>query len=195
MQTSTSAWWRWRSSHAFGHNPLVRMSDRFEAFLMVMAVAASLIAIPMAGALAVAIHHERGRAYVAQVADREKVEATVTEHSSTLPRTDVTVVEARWQHGGIQHAERFQSNGPVKAGETVDIWVHPDGQRVEPMDPWWRAGVDAALAGVNFWLAVTVTAAVLVALARPCLRQVRYAAWKRELASLADDGGTTNRPT
>ena len=28
---------------------------------------------------------------------------------------------------------------------------------------------------------------------RTCLRRVRYAAWDRDIASLADDGGTTNR--
>ncbi|MEO3761674.1 hypothetical protein ABGB19_25770 [Mycobacterium sp. B14F4] len=193
MQTFTFAWWRWRLAQAFGRNPLVRTTDRIEALAMAMAVAACLIAVPVAAALATAIHDERGRAYATQLEDLERVVATATRDSVPLPRSQVTVVEARWQYGGVQRAERFQWTEPVRAGQTIDVWVHPDGRRAAQMDPWWRAGVEAAVAGISFWLAVAATAALMVGLARPCLRRVRYAAWERDIASLADEGGTTNR--
>ena len=193
MQTCTFAWWRWRLTHAIGRNPLVRTSDRVEAFLMALAVAASLVAASVAGGIAAAVHEDRGRAYAAQVADREQIVATATADSVVLPRTDVTVVEARWQYGGVQHADRFQWDEPVRAGQDIEIWVHPSGRQAAPLGPWWRAGVEAAVVALAFWSTATLTAVLVVALTRPWLRRRRYAAWDREIASLADDGGTNDR--
>lgn len=193
MQTVQCGWWHWRMTQAIGRNPLVRMTDRVETLVMVMAVMASLIAIPVAGAMATAIHEERGRAYVAEAQHRQAVTATVTATSATLRGTDVAVVQANWQFAGVQRTERFRWDQPVKAGQTIQISVYPDGRRAPPLDPWWRAGVDASVAAVSFWLAVTAVSAMLVAVARPCLRRVRYAAWDRDIASLADGGGTQHR--
>ncbi|MGV0604919.1 hypothetical protein [Mycolicibacterium sp. XJ1904] len=66
---------------------------------------------------------------------------------------------------------------------------------VDGRSRWIRggAGVDAAVAAMSFWVAVTAVAAMFVVGVRPCLRRVRYAAWDREIASLADDGGPANR--
>lgn len=193
MQTVQRGWWHWRMIHAIGRNPLVRRTDRVETLVMVVAVTASLIAIPVAGAMATAIHEERGRAYVAEAQHRYPVTATVTATSATLRGTDVSVVQANWRFAGVQHTERFRWDRPVKAGQTIDVSVHPDGRRTQPLDPWWRAGVDASVAAISFWLAVTAVAAMFVLVGRPCLRRMRYAAWDREIASLADDGGTANR--
>lgn len=195
MQTVPRGWWHWRMIHVLGRNPLVRMTDRAETLVMVMAVTASLIAIPVAGAMATAIHEERGRAYVAEVQHRHTVTATVTATSATLRGSDVAVVQANWRFAGIQRTERFRWDRPVKVGQTIEVSVYPDGRHAPPLDTWWRAGVDAAIAAISFWLAVTAVSAMLVAVARPCLRRMRYAAWDRDIASLADDGGTTNRHT
>ncbi|KUI41484.1 hypothetical protein AU197_16745 [Mycobacterium sp. IS-1590] len=192
MQTVQRGWWHWRMTHALGRNPLVRMTDRIETLVIVMAVAASLIAIPVAGAMATAIHEERGRAYVAEAQHRYPVTATVTATTAPLRNTDVSVVQANWRFAGVQHTERFQWDQIVRVGQTIDISVNPDGRRAQPLDPWWRAGVDASVAAISFWLAVTAAAAMVVLGVRPCLRRVRYAAWDREIASLAD-GGTANR--
>lgn len=189
----TFGWWRWRWTHALGRNPLVRTSDRVEAIVMAAAVVVSLTAVPVAGAMATAIHDERGRAYVAQLEDRRQVAATVTQDSVSVPRTEATIVQARWHYGGVQHAERFQWDSPVRAGQTIDIWVHADGRRAPGLDPWWRAGMDAAVGGITFWLAVTGSLALLVGVVRPWLTRMRNAAWEREIASLADDGGTADR--
>jgi hypothetical protein len=193
MQTFTCAWWRWRLRQAFGSNPLVRGSDRVEAISIALAFVASIIAIPLACAMATAIHDERGHAYLAEMQTRQQIQAKVIDDSVTLPRTDVTVVQARWQFGGVQHVDRFQWAEPVRAGEDIDIWVYADGRRANPLDPWWRAGVDAAIAGISFWLAVTATAVVVIGVLRQWLSHARSAAWDRAIASLADDGGTTNR--
>ncbi|MGE2719300.1 Rv1733c family protein [Mycolicibacterium celeriflavum] len=192
MQTVPCGWWHWRMIQALGRNPLVRMTDRVETLVIAMAVTASLIAIPVAGAMATAIHEERGRAYVAEAQHRQSADATVTATSPTLRGTDVSVVQANWQYAGVHRTERFRWESPVKVGQTIEISVYPDGRRAPPLDPWWRAGVDASIAAVSFWLAVTAVAAMFVGVARPCLRRMRYAAWDREIASLAD-GGTANR--
>ncbi|SEH48436.1 hypothetical protein SAMN04489835_0355 [Mycolicibacterium rutilum] len=193
METVTFGWWRWRWCHALGRNPLVRTSDRIEAMIAAMAVAAVLVAIPIAAAMATAIHDERGQAYAAEAERHVQITATVTQASPTLPRTNVSVVQAAWDFGGTEHVGRFQWDKPVRAGQNIDIVVDQDGRRMVPLDPWWRAGLDGTIAAITFWLAVAGVAAGSVAIARPCLRRMRYAAWDRDIASLADDGGTTNR--
>lgn len=193
MQTVTFGWWRWRLIHAFGRNPLVRTSDRIEVTIAAMAIAAVLVAIPIGAAMATAIHDERGRVYAAEAQRHVQVSATVTQAGATLPRTNVSVVQATWSLGGAEHVGRFQWDQPVRTGQSIDIVVDQNGQRIVPLDPWWRAGLDGMIAAVTFWLAVAAAAAAAVAVARPCLRRMRYAAWDRDIASLADDGGTANR--
>lgn len=193
MQTSTFAWWRWRLRQATGRNPLVRTSDRVEAISIAIAVFASAVAIPIAGGITTAIHDERADAYAAEVHHHSLVEAQAVSDSVTLPKSGATVVQARWQFGGLQHTDRFEWQHPVRAGQTIGIWVEPDGRSAQPLDPWWRAGLEAAVAGVSFWLAVTATAAAFAGLLRPWLRRVRSVAWDRDIASLADGGGTTKR--
>ncbi|MCV7278380.1 hypothetical protein H7J88_01810 [Mycolicibacterium flavescens] len=193
MQTVTNGWWRWRLVHALGRNPLVRTSDRIEVTIAAMAIAAVLVAIPVAAAMATAIHDERGHAYAAQAERHLQVHATVTQASATLPRTNVSVVEATWSLGGVERVGRFQWDQPVRAGQSIEIVVDENGERVVPLDPWWRAGLDGTIAAITFWLAVAAAAAGCVAVSRPCLRRVRYAAWDRDIASLADDGGTADR--
>ncbi|GFG54019.1 hypothetical protein MAGR_54600 [Mycolicibacterium agri] len=175
-----------------GSNPLVRTSDRIEAAIAALAVAV-LIAMPVAAAKATAVHDERGRSYAAEVERHVQVSAAVTQTSATMPRTNVTVVQAAWSFGGTEHVARFQWDQPVRAGQHIDIVVDQDGRRIVPLDPWWRAGLDGAFAATTLLLAVAGVAAGCVAIARPCLRRMRYAAWDRDIASLADEDGTTYR--
>lgn len=194
MEPVTFRWWHWRLFRALGRNhPLIRTGDRVEAFIIGMAVTAVLVAIPIAAAMASAVHDERTREYTALAADQIPVTATVTQSGPPLPRANVSVIQARWEFAGTEHIGRFQWPGVVQTGEQIEIVVNPDGRRVTPVDPSWRAGVDATLTGLTFWGAVVAVAVAGVALSHPLLRRARYAAWDREIASLADDGGHTNR--
>lgn len=194
MQWFTLAWWRWRLAQLRGRNPLVRTSDRIEVAVMALAVAISLFSVPVAGAIATAVHDDRAHAYAAERQDRHRVAATAIADTPTSPRGTVAVVQARWEFGDVENAGAFSSDAPVKEGSSVDIWVDGKGRHVSAPAPSWQAGVDAIGAAVAFWLAVTAAAALLVALVRRGLKRARYAGWNRDIASLVhDDGGRTNR--
>jgi len=194
MQWFTVAWWRWRLAQVRGRNPLVRTSDRIDVVVMALAVALSLFSVPVAGAIATAVHDDRAHVYAAERQDRHRVAATATSDSPTSPRGSVSVVQARWQFGDVENAGAFTSDAPVKQGSSVDIWVDGKGRHVSAPAPTWQAGVDATGAAVAFWLSVTAAAALLVALVRQGLKRARYAGWNRDIASLVhDDGGRTNR--
>ena len=79
MQWLTVAWWRWRLAQALARNPVVRTSDRIEVAVMALAVAVSLVAMPVALAIGTAVHDEHARAYTAEQHDRHRVVATTTE--------------------------------------------------------------------------------------------------------------------
>ncbi|MGV0853032.1 Rv1733c family protein [Mycolicibacterium phlei] len=193
METVTFRWWPWRLLRALGRNPLVRTSDRIEAFVVGMAITAALVAIPIAAAMASEIHDERAREYTALAAQQIPVTATVTQAGPPLPRANVSVIEARWDFAGTERVGRFQWQGVTQPGQDIEILVNQNGERVTPLNPAWRAGVDATLAALTFWASVVAVAVAGVALSRPILQRMRYAAWDREIASLADGGGHTNR--
>ena len=194
MQWFTVAWWRWRVAQARGRSPLVRTSDRIEVAIMSLAVAVSLAAVPIAGAIGTAVHDDQSRVYAAEQQSRHRVAATATKDSPGSPKGPVAVVQARRQAGDVENAGIFTWNSPVKNGDSVDIWVDRHGRQVAAPAPSWQAGVDAAGAAVAAWLAVTATAALLVALVRLGLKRARYAGWNRDIAGLVhDDGGRTNR--
>ena len=95
MQWLTVAWWRWRLAQALARNPLVRTSDRIEVAVMALAVAVSLVAMPVALAIGTAVHDEHARAYTAEQHDRHRIVATTTDDSASSPRGAVAAVQAR----------------------------------------------------------------------------------------------------
>ena len=117
MQWFTVAWWRWRLAQARGRNPLVRTSDRIEVAVMSLAVAVSLAAVPIAGAIGTAVHDDQRRVYAAEQQSRHRVAATATKDSANSPKGPVAVVQARWQAGDVENAGAFTWNSPVKNGD------------------------------------------------------------------------------
>ena len=54
---------RWRFARLFGFNPLVRVRDRVEALVVVLAVVVMLLAVPIAAAVGTAVYDSRSRQY------------------------------------------------------------------------------------------------------------------------------------
>lgn len=177
MQWFTVAWWRWRLAQVRGRNSLVRTSDRIEVAVMALAVVVSLTVAPFALAIGTAVHDEHAKTYAAQQLDRHRVPAPATGDRPHWPIADV------------ENATTI----PAKYGTGADIWVDQTGRQVTPPAPSWQAGIDAVVAAVGLWLAVSAVAVLLVAGVRRWLRHARYAGWNRDIASLVHDGGSTNR--
>jgi hypothetical protein len=190
MQAFTFTPTRWPIIRAFGTNPLVRISDRIEAIAVVSAVAISLLAAPVAGAIGTTVHDARSRVYAEESHTRQRVTAivTTTRHSAAAarPYTNTTIIEARWLAEGIEHADTFMAKRAVTVGDQIDIWVNDTGERVGPPTPASRAVVDAVSVGVLLWLVVVGAAAALVAVVRWRLDRRHETDWGREIAALAD---------
>jgi uncharacterized membrane protein len=181
MQWFTVVWWRWRLAQVRGRNPLVRTSDRIEVAVMALAVVVSLTVAPFALAIGTAVHDEHAKTYAAQQLDRHRVPA---------PATDAKDDSPHWPIADVENAATF----PARYAAGADIWVDQTGRRVSPPASSWQAGIDAVVAAVGLWLAVSAVAVLLVAGVRRWLRHARYAGWNRDIASLVhDDGGRTNR--
>jgi len=179
-----------------GRNPLVRTSDRIEAWMLLLATVVVLSAVPVAGAIGTGVYSSRTAVYEQQISSWHIVTATVLQDNTVTvrPYSVDAAVHARWQDGGVSHDDTFGWDRAVKAGDRLTIWVDEKGDYAGPPTPPKRAAADAVTMGAMMWLSVVAAAAALIALVRFRLQQHRHAAWDRELRSLADDdGGRRNR--
>ncbi len=156
---------RWPILRASSVNPLVRISDRVESIVGLLAVAVTLLAIAVAGATATAVHDSHSTDNGAQ-----------------------TIGAGRSSPNQINHASTVQAPGPVTYGEGVDIPVNSDSDQVERPAPAIAADVDAVLDGLALWLSVVVAAATAVAATRVILNRLHYTAWQHDIDTLVGDG-------
>ena len=93
-----------------GRDSLVRAIDRIEALVLVLAVAVSLLAAPIAAAVGTAVHDSSRQLYAEQVHTRHPVAATVTDvpASQQILRTSTITVPARWSVGRRRTHRRGQ---------------------------------------------------------------------------------------
>jgi hypothetical protein len=92
METFTICLGRCWIFRAFGRNPLVRMSDRAEALVLVFVLAAALVIAPVAGVMGTAVHDARAQLYAEESQSRHPFTAAVIEDTTTtIEQTDVVV--------------------------------------------------------------------------------------------------------
>ena len=149
METFFSGPGRGWFTRLFGRNPLVRSSDRVEAFMLVVGIVLVLLAAPIAGAVGTAVYSSRAGVYEQQVRTRHTVAATVLADSTSTvrPYTVSFDVRARWQDRGVQHEELLGWDRPANAGDRLSIWVNDKGDYAGPPTGRKRAVSDAIIAG------------------------------------------------
>jgi hypothetical protein len=191
METFTLDPSRWRVARIVGRNPLLRRTDRIEALAVLLALVASLAVIPLSGVVGAVAYGTRERLYGQEAQERHRVVATVFE--VVFEDSGTTVVQARWPVASGEGTGAVQLTRTVKTGETADIWVDREGKPSLPPTPTWHAVIDAVgMAGVALLLAAFAMTCLLAGVyAR--LNRTRDAAWEREIRSLVEDGGRTNR--
>jgi hypothetical protein len=174
----------------FGRNPLIRVSDRVEALVLVLAVAVSLLAAPIAATVGTALHDSRSSLYAEQAQTRRTVGATVIDSPA---RGDTITVRARWFAAGTEHTGAVKADPAAKPGDSIDIWVDQDGSHVGA--PVMSAVNEAIVVALAIWSSVAIAAAALFAGTRAVLDGVRHAGWQRDFEHLVGDGdGHIRRP-
>lgn len=169
----------------FGRNPLIRKTDRVEALILVLAVAMSLIAIPIGAAVGTVVHDSRSRLYAEQVQTRRPVTATVTGESQRRNLDSPTVtVPARWFAAGTERTGDVTAPLKAKTGDEIEIWVDDRGLPVAR--PVNTARDDALVFAVATWWGVSLLAVALFARARITLDRLRYARWQQSFDRLVE---------
>lgn len=186
MQSFTVPLPRKLAARLFGRNPLIRASDRMEALVLVLAVAVSLLAVPIGATVGTAVHESRSRLHAEQAQVRRQVTATVVGDSH--PRRDLesptVTVPARWLAGGTEHTGDVVAPLNVKTGEAIEIWIDDTGS---PVRPPVRTAVDEAVAfAAATWCVVSLSAAGFFGVARIALDRARYARWQRDFDRLVE---------
>ncbi len=184
METFTFDPRRWRVARVFGRNPLLRRTDRIEALVVLVALAVSLIGVPIAGVVGAVTYGARDRVYTQEAHDRHRVAATVADARGE--DLGLTVVQARWPGPGGERGGTLELTEHAKAGGTVDIWVDGAGNPAVPPTPTWLAAGEAVGVAVVTALAVTMAMGAVVSVVRSRLDRVRDALWERDIELLAE---------
>ncbi|MCV7199338.1 Rv1733c family protein [Mycobacterium angelicum] len=183
----------WLIVRIVGRNPLLRRADRIEAFVIVLALVVSLVAIPVAGVVAASVYSARWRSYDQQAQTRHTVTATVVNATVTLDReSNQAVVQAKWSVGADERSGSFEHRSPVKSGDRIQVWVDSAGNLTPPPIPTWRAVGDAVLSAMTVLLVVGLAVSWLRGAVRSRLNRTRDAQWEHEIACLEEHGGRTN---
>ncbi|MEB3979727.1 hypothetical protein OQ968_00420 [Mycobacterium sp. 663a-19] len=168
----------------FGLNPLIRPSDRLEALILVLAVALSLVTVPIAAAVGTSVHDSRRSVYAEQAQTRRPVTATVIgdSHPRRNLESPTVTVPARWFAAGTEHTGDVVAPLGVKVGEEIEIWVDQEGAAVGKPE---RTAVDEAVAfAMAIWWTVSLSAVALFGGARIALDRRRAANWQRDFDRL-----------
>jgi hypothetical protein len=174
METFTMQLPRWPIARLWDRNPLVRISDRVEALVLVLAVLVSLLALPVTAAIGTAVYDSRRDVYVQETKTRHTVTATVTDDGAQHPPQATTItVQARWSAAGAQHTGAVTAPPTVKTGDIIEIWVDKNGSSVDAPTPTARAAAEAVTTAVTVWVSVAAAAATLFAGSRIVCDRIR----------------------
>jgi hypothetical protein len=183
---------------AVGFNPLVRVSDRIEALVVLAVVVSACFAIPAAAQAGTLVLDAGVRTAQEQAQSRHSVEAVALERSASL-LVDVdspAYVRAQWREGTRLRTEHVITPVAVGAGQPLTIWVDDADKVVAAPLTTDDANLSAVLAGGTAWVAIVVCSALVAFGARRALDRSRDRAWERELNVLAhNDDGWANRRT
>jgi hypothetical protein len=197
---SPRPWFGW-IAHALGRNPLLRWTDRVEAWVIVFAILAALAATPVCALAAAGVYRSHHQLYAAQSSQRRTVTATVVEMGPPQhkPHTTGVTVLVMWLAGDggarggenyVAHTEWTSTDRAVNLGDRTDIWVNEGGAPAAPPTPPSQAGIDALGFGAGIWFVVTLGLTVVVGAVRSPLNRIRHVQWEREIKGFAD-GGTS----
>ncbi|OBF27760.1 hypothetical protein A5724_29575 [Mycobacterium sp. ACS1612] len=183
LETFTLRLPQWRIFALFRRSPLIRVSDRIEALVMVVAVMASLLVIPVAAAVGTAVYDARREIYAEQHLTRRLVPATITSSAAapTVSRASSGVVAVQWFDAGAEHTGVIAAHKVTKLGEEVAVWLDDNGALTDEPTPTSQAAPDAVTFALFIWAGVTAVAAALWAGTRAVCDHARAGKWEHTI--------------
>lgn len=177
-------WWRWRA------NPLRRHSDVVEAWIVLVAGLLMAVGATAVGVLAFlqvddAAEHSAQQRRPVQAVVQQDVHNPAASALYVSPTGERAPAPVTWQApDGTRHLGTAVVHNGTKAGDTVRVWVGPQGNLTEKPASPVMVGVQSALAG---GLAAGGACALVLTgrhLALTRLDRRRAADWDRGLAEL-----------
>jgi hypothetical protein len=171
----------------WGRNPLRRTSDRIEAYLTLLLIAAAFVVGPWAASrAALATYRSDLRATAWETQHRFQVDALLLEDArqdpadATSPPTDDVPTSAQWTgRDALVHSGTAYVRSGTRAGTKVQIWVDDRGLQTGP--PGMRSPhADAAMAAVFTLFGIAAGLAGIRRVIRWQLDRRRLRAWQLE---------------
>ena len=175
---ATHVWlWRWR------RNPLLRRSDRLEAWIVLVSWLFVLLAGVLAGrAAAGSVESD----LAARAAHSYPVRAVVTENAPRSPQADPAYgggsvwAKVRWTAAGGPHTGMAKVRSGLAAGTPVTVWTDRAGNLVSRPVTGSEATLQASLVGALAGCGAAGGVLACGYVARGRLNRQRMEAWARE---------------
>jgi hypothetical protein len=163
--------------------------ERIDRFAVTFAIVVSLLAVPVAGAVGLAVYDSNRDLYAQQALSRQSVTATVVDGAAgTDLRRDTVRVNVEWYWAATRHTGVTRASPAVEAGDTVEIWVDEDGSMVSAPTPPTTATLDATVVAGFTWLVAAAVAVFAVVGVRILRARMRDDTWQRDLDRLLEGG-------
>ena len=190
----TSNFMRLWTARAFGRSPLTRVADCVQAWAVVTAFVMLVAAVFPASAVGQLGYEAHSPAVAADAASRHPVDATAqgvskADSSGSESPTTTFMVNVRWSAHNTTHESVVRVDGPVKAGDRVQIWMTDQGNVTTPPP----TDTDARMMKIGAGALASLMLAALIfgafVLLRIRLNQVRDRRWDRNWRDLVENGG------
>ncbi|MBB5916543.1 hypothetical protein BJY24_005455 [Nocardia transvalensis] len=168
-------------------NRLMRVSDRLEGVLRIVAAMVMLAAVPVAGAAGTAHYTAAVGEVRAENAAKTGVTAIVVEDPVLMPAVSVKdeggerfEARVRWTHAGTTGEATREVSVKVRPGDGVPMWIGPDGRPTAPPLPGNAAAARGIGFGVGLLVQVWAGALAVVAVTRCVLGSRNRERWAQE---------------
>jgi hypothetical protein len=193
MEEYTWSAQQFRLVRCVGRHPLVRNSDRLEAWVVLIAALVAVLTVPFAAAIGTATHDQQVQVSVRQAAERHTVAVTATADSALEAQAAGVMrfgTPVHWSVGSTEHTGCLEGADRLRPGDQATLWVNNFGEQVGPPLSREQATMMAIATAALAWLVVVAVLYTVVRAVRWHLDRIRYAEWTREWQTFdRDDNG------
>lgn len=176
-------------------NELATTGDRIESMVLVLGIAVTMLAVPVAGAIGSEIYTSQSARVAVEQATKSRADAILIEDappaismSERGGAVEAAPVLAKWwlRDGSTRHGA-VQARYGAKAGATVSIWVDESGAVSEPPITSEGAALDAIFLALLLWSAAAGSTALLYLATRFAHQRIRMHRWAKDWERIAPD--------
>jgi hypothetical protein len=178
---------------AWTRNPMYRATDRIEGLLLLGALIAAIVAIPLAIGVGRSAYDDGLRQSAQLTAEghwvRARLVETVPDSAASAPDGPTaltTLARARWTapDGSLREA-KVPAKAGTAAGTKVPVWVNDSGRAVRPPPGTDQVSDKAIATALTSWMAMELGVVVCFLLLRWLLDRRRLASWEAEWQRVA----------